>query len=49
MRSKTTVRTFQAANKRNLTRENFDMAKQGKPYERNLISFDSNTKQRHKD
>ena len=35
--------------KRNLTRENLEMAKKGKPYERNRISPESNTEQRHKD
>ena len=32
---KTTAWAFQATNKQNLTRENVDMAKKGKPYERN--------------
>ena len=32
---KTTVWTFQATNKRNLNRENLDMAKKGKPLEKN--------------
>ena len=31
MGRKTTVWIFQATNKRNLTRKNFDMAKKGKP------------------
>ena len=33
----------------NLTWENLDMAKKGKPFEKNWISPDSSTKQRHKD
>ena len=41
--------TFQATNKRNLTWENLDVAKKGKSKERNWISSDSRTKQRHKD
>ena len=31
-----------------LSRENVDVAKKGKPYERNWISSNSNTKQHHK-
>ena len=37
IRRKTTVRTFQATNKRNLTRKDLDMAKKEKSYERNGI------------
>ena len=35
-------------NKRNLNRENLDVAKKRKPYERNGILSDSSTKHRHK-
>ena len=48
MGRKTIVWTFQATNKRNITRENLDMTLKGKPLERNWISSDSSTKQRHK-
>ena len=34
-RRKTTVWIFQVTNKRNITQENLDMAKKGKPQERN--------------
>ena len=47
MGRKTTVWTFYATNKQRLTRENMDVAKKGKPYERNCISPDSSTKQRY--
>ena len=43
MGRKTTEWTFQA------TSQILDMAKKGKLYERNWISSDSSTKQRHKD
>ena len=44
------TRTFQATNKRNLTRENVeDVVKKGKLWKRNWISSDNSTKQRHKD
>ena len=49
MGRKTTVWTLQTTNKRNLTRENMDIAKKGKPSERNWISSDSSTKQQYKD
>ena len=49
MGRKTTVWPFQAINKRNLTRENLDVAMKRKRFERNRISSDSNTKQRHGD
>ena len=49
MERKTTAWTFQAINKRNLTRKNLDMAKKRKPQERNWISSDSSTKRRHHD
>ena len=45
---KITPWTFQATNNRHLTRENVDAAKQWKPLERNWISSNSSTKQRHK-
>ena len=35
MRSKTILWTFQATNKQNLTSDDSDMAKKGKPYESN--------------
>ena len=35
--------------RRHLERENLDVAKKGKCYERNWISFNSSTKKRHKD
>ena len=46
---KTTAWIFQAINKRNFTQKTLDMAKKLKPFERNRISSDSNTKQRHRD
>ena len=49
MRRKTTLWTFEVTNKRHPTRDNIDKAKAGKPSEKNLISINSNTKQRHKD
>ena len=48
MSSKTTACIFQATNKRNPTRENMDMAKEGKPKERKGISSHS-SQQHHKD
>ena len=47
MRRKTLEWTFRATNKRNLTREIFEMTKERKPEERNWISSNSSTKQRH--
>ena len=49
MGRKTTVWIFQATNKQNLTQENLDMAKKEKSFEKNWISSNSSTKQRHKD
>ena len=46
---KTTVWTFQATNKHNLQKENLDMAKNGKTFERNRIFSDRSTKQCSKD
>ena len=46
---KTTVWIFQATNHRHLTGKKLDMAKKGKPFERDWISTNSCTKQRHKD
>ena len=37
MGRKATLWTFQATNKRNLTRENMDMAKKIKPWEKKMI------------
>ena len=48
MERKTILSILQANNKRNLKLENLDMAKKGQSYERNIIFFDSCTKQRHK-
>ena len=45
MGRKTTIWTFQATSKQNLTRENLDIAKKGKPKERNWISSDGSLKQ----
>ena len=42
---KAIVWIFQVTNKRNLTREDLDVAKKGKPSERNRISSNSSTKQ----
>ena len=36
-----------SSNKRNFTRENLDMATKGKSQERNILSSNSSTKQRH--
>ena len=44
IKGKTTVWIFQETNKGNLTREDLNMAKKGKPYERKLISSNSSTK-----
>ena len=41
MGTKTVVWIFQATNKGNLTQEDLDMAKKGKPKERNCISSNS--------
>ena len=49
MGRKTTIWTFQATNKQNLTRKNLDMTKKGKLFEWNWISSDCNTKLRRKD
>ena len=46
---KTTVEIFQVTNERNLTREDLNTATKGIPIERTKISFNSCTKQRHKD
>ena len=48
MGRKTTVWIFRETSKWNLTQEDLDMATKGKPEERNWISANSNTKQRHK-
>ena len=45
---KTTLWTFEMTNKQHLTRENMDVAKKRKLYERNRISPNSSTKERHK-
>ena len=41
---KTIEWTFQATNKRNLAQENLDIVNRRKPYERNCISPDTNSK-----
>ena len=46
---KKTVLKFQATNKQNLSREDLGMAKKWKILERNWISSNISTKQRHKD
>ena len=49
MGRKSVVWIFQAKNMRNFTREDWDMAKKGKPKKRNRISPHSRTKERQKD
>ena len=49
MWNNSTIWTFQAINKRSLSRENLNAAKKGKPHERNLFSSDSSSKQHYKD
>ena len=47
MERKTTLWTFYTTNKQHITRENLDVAKKRKFYERNRISPNSSTKQHH--
>ena len=49
MGRKTTVGTLQLTNKWNITLENLDIAKKGKPKERNGISPDGSSEQHQED
>ena len=48
MGKKAIVWIFRATNKRNLKPKDLDMDKKGNPNERNLISSNRSSKQRHK-
>ena len=49
MKRKTTVRIFQETNWQNHTRDGLDKVYKGKLTERNKISTNNSTKERHKD